>query len=154
MFVDRVTIRVEAGKGGDGCVSFRREKYIPRGGPDGGDGGNGGSVVVLAQAGIDHLAALAHRKHWKAKSGNRGGGSNCHGRSANDVMIRVPPGTVVRDVDGDYVLKDLVDDGDRSVLRRAVGAVRAILGSSRPPIGRHARQLPVRRENAARPSSN
>lgn len=113
MFVDRVTIRVEAGKGGDGCVSFRREKYVPRGGPDGGDGGNGGSVIVLAQAGIDHLSALAHQKHWKAKSGQRGGGANCHGRSASDLIIRVPPGTVVRDVDGGYVLKDLVHDGNQ-----------------------------------------
>jgi GTP-binding protein len=113
MFVDRVTIRVEAGRGGDGCVSFRHEKFIPRGGPDGGDGGNGGSVVVLAEAGIDHLSALAHRKHWTAKPGQRGGGANCHGRSAKDLMIRVPPGTVVRDVDGEYVLKDLVNDGDQ-----------------------------------------
>ena len=74
MFVDRVTVEVEAGRGGDGCVSFRREKYIPRGGPDGGDGGNGGSVVVVAEAGVDSLSALVHRKHWRARSGVQGSG--------------------------------------------------------------------------------
>ena len=70
MFVDRVTIEVEAGRGGDGCVSFRREKYVPRGGPDGGDGGDGGSVIVVAEPGVDSLAALVHRKHWRAERGD------------------------------------------------------------------------------------
>src|SRR5262245_53595715 len=69
MFVDRVTIEVEAGRGGDGCVSFRREKFVPRGGPDGGDGGRGGSVIIEAAEGVDSLAALAQRKHWHAESG-------------------------------------------------------------------------------------
>ena len=69
MFVDRVTVEVEAGKGGDGCVSFRREKYIPRGGPDGGDGGRGGSIIVIAEPGVDSLQMLVHRKHWRARSG-------------------------------------------------------------------------------------
>jgi GTP-binding protein len=118
MFVDQVTIRVEAGKGGDGCMSFRREKYVPRGGPDGGDGGNGGSIIVRAVVGVDNLAPIAHRKHWKAKSGINGQGSNRHGRNADDVFIDVPPGTVVRDADGDYVLKDLVADGDTVIAAR------------------------------------
>ena len=69
MFVDRVTVDVEAGRGGDGCMSFRREKYVPRGGPDGGDGGDGGSVIVIAEPGVDSLAELVHRKHWRAKPG-------------------------------------------------------------------------------------
>src|ERR1700758_4142727 len=86
MFVDRVEIEVHAGKGGDGCVSFRREKFVPRGGPDGGDGGDGGSVILLAQPGVDSLDALAHRKHWKAGSGEPGRGANCHGRSAEDLV--------------------------------------------------------------------
>ena len=107
MFVDEVEIRVESGKGGDGCVSFRREKYVPRGGPDGGDGGNGGSVIVVAQEGVDSLSALAHRKHWKAQSGQPGRGANCHGASADDLMIRVPPGTVVIDARKGHVLRDL-----------------------------------------------
>ena len=71
MFVDRVEIRVEAGKGGDGCVSFRREKYIPRGGPDGGDGGDGGSVILEAREGVDSLFPLTHRKQWRAAHGER-----------------------------------------------------------------------------------
>lgn len=112
MFVDRVTVQVESGKGGDGCVSFRREKFVPRGGPDGGDGGCGGSVLIRAEAGVDSLAALVHRKHWRAKSGVPGSGSNRHGANANDLVIRVPPGTVVIDHDGQYVLKDLVADQD------------------------------------------
>ena len=101
MFVDEVEIRVEAGRGGDGCVSFRREKYVPRGGPDGGDGGDGGSVIVRAEEGIDSLASLAHRKHWKAKSGEpRPRVANATARSAEDLVIRVPPGTLVIDAEG------------------------------------------------------
>jgi len=111
MFVDRVTVEVEAGKGGDGCVSFRREKFVPKGGPDGGDGGNGGSVIVSAEAGVDSLAVLVHRKHWRAKSGVPGGGSNRHGASAEDLNIRVPPGTLVIDAQGGFVLKDLATAG-------------------------------------------
>jgi GTP-binding protein len=112
-FVDEVEIRVEAGKGGDGCVSFRREKFVPKGGPDGGDGGDGGSVVLLARQGVDSLAHLAHAKYWKAKAGENGSGANCHGASAEDLIIPVPPGTVVRDAERGYVVKDLAADGDR-----------------------------------------
>ena len=115
MFVDRVTVEVEAGKGGDGCASFRREKYVPRGGPDGGDGGNGGSVIVLAEAGVDSLAELVHRKHWRAKSGTPGSGSNRHGANAADLTIRVPPGTVLIDASEGFELKDLAAPGDQVV---------------------------------------
>ncbi|HEV3341648.1 MAG TPA: GTPase ObgE [Pirellulales bacterium] len=118
MFVDRVRIQVQAGKGGDGCVSFRREKYVPRGGPDGGNGGEGGSVILLAQEGVDSLAALSQRRHWKAHSGESGRGSNCQGRSSEDLVIRVPPGTIVYDAAGDFVLKDLAQAGDRVVAAR------------------------------------
>jgi GTP-binding protein len=118
MFVDSITIEVEAGKGGDGCVSFRREKYIPRGGPDGGDGGDGGSVVVVAEPGVDSLSALVHRKHWRAKSGEPGGSSKCHGASSDDLIIRVPPGTIVFDDTHDLLLKDLAQPGDRVVAAR------------------------------------
>lgn len=112
MFVDRVTIYVQAGRGGDGCLSFRREKYVPRGGPDGGDGGNGGSVLVVAREGVDSLAALAHRKHWRAPEGERGQGANCHGRAGGALTIEVPPGTLIYDADQGYVLKDLVQAGE------------------------------------------
>ena len=115
MFVDRVTVEVEAGKGGDGCASFRREKFVPRGGPDGGDGGNGGSVIVVAEQGVDSLASLVHRKHWRAKSGTPGSGSNRHGANAKDLTIRVPPGTVVIDANGKFTLKDLAAAGESVV---------------------------------------
>ncbi|MEQ8211779.1 MAG: GTPase ObgE [Lacipirellulaceae bacterium] len=118
MFIDRVTVDVEAGRGGDGCLSFRREKFVPRGGPDGGDGGNGGSVIVVAQAGVDSLSELIHRKHWRAKSGTPGQGSNRHGANADDLIIRVPPGTVVIDEKGDFVLKDLAADEEQVVAAR------------------------------------
>jgi GTP-binding protein len=116
MFVDRVTINVEAGRGGDGCVSFRREKYVPRGGPDGGDGGDGGSIIMVAEPGVDSLAALAHRKQWRAGRGEHGRGSNCHGRSAEDMVIRVPPGTVIFDAEHGHVLKDLAALGEQVVV--------------------------------------
>ena len=106
MFVDRAEIEVSGGDGGDGCLSFRRERYIPRGGPDGGDGGDGGAVTMVAKEGVDSLAALAHRRFWNAERGKHGQGSNKHGRNGKGLVIEVPPGTVVRDgVDG-FVLKD------------------------------------------------
>jgi GTP-binding protein len=118
MFVDEVTVRFEAGNGGDGCVSFRREKYVPLGGPDGGDGGDGGSVVLLAREGVDSLAMLAHKKSWKAGPGERGTGANCHGASAKDLTIAVPPGTVIIDADHGHVLRDLAKEGDQVVVAR------------------------------------
>ena len=118
MFVDRVKINVQGGRGGDGCVSFRREKYVPRGGPDGGDGGDGGSVIMIAEPGVDSLAALSHRRHWKAANGEPGRGANCHGRSADDLTIRVPPGTIVYDAVDGFVFKDLAHPGDRVVAAR------------------------------------
>lgn len=116
MFVDEVEIRVESGKGGDGCVSFRREKYVPRGGPDGGDGGNGGSVILRARHGVNSLSALAHRKHWKARSGQPGEGAQRHGASAEDLWIDVPPGTVVLDAERGFAIKDLKEEGDQVVI--------------------------------------
>lgn len=118
MFVDEVEILVEAGRGGDGCVSFRREKYIPRGGPDGGDGGDGGSIVIRAEPGIHSLAAIAQRKHWKAPNGQPGRGSQCHGASGEDLLIRVPCGTLVFDADGGYLLKDLAEPGQQVTVAR------------------------------------
>ena len=80
MFIDRVTLFVKGGDGGAGCVSFRREKYVPKGGPDGGDGGNGGHVIIRAIPGTDSLAQIVNRKFWKAEKGEAGSGSDCHGR--------------------------------------------------------------------------
>ncbi len=115
MFVDRVEIEIQAGDGGDGCMSFRREKFVPRGGPDGGDGGNGGSVIIVAEDGIDSLSPLVGRKHWRAKRGVHGSGSNRHGACADDLTIRVPPGTVVRDATHDLVLRDLAAAGEQVI---------------------------------------
>ena len=112
MFVDRVVLFVKGGDGGRGMSSFRREKYVPKGGPDGGDGGDGGSVIVRADANADNLAPLVHKKHWRATSGEPGGTSLCAGRDAGDLVILVPPGTVVRDRDRGNLLKDLIEHGD------------------------------------------
>src|SRR5438477_1098029 len=113
MFVDRVEIFVKGGDGGRGACSFRREKYVPRGGPDGGDGGDGGSVIVRAVAGTDSLAQVVHRKHWRARSGGAGQPDNCHGRKARDLVIPVPPGTLIVDRDRGNVLRDLTDAGEQ-----------------------------------------
>lgn len=115
MFIDEVEIRVAAGKGGDGCISFRREKYVPRGGPDGGDGGDGGSVILLAEEGVDSLAPLTHRSLWKAENGRPGGSANCHGRSSEDLTITVPTGTIVYDAEQGHILKDLAAKGESVV---------------------------------------
>jgi len=118
MFVDRVEIEVIAGRGGDGCVSFRRERYVPKGGPDGGDGGHGGSIIVEAREGVDTLAAISQQKHWRADRGRHGEGSNRHGKSGEDVLLKVTPGTVIYDAERGFVLKDLANDGDRVVVAR------------------------------------
>ena len=111
MFVDRVQIEVAAGNGGRGMCSFRREKYVPLGGPDGGDGGDGGSVILRAEPGVDSLAALAHRKQWRGAHGESGAACNCHGKNAQDITLLVPPGTMVVDESTGLVLKDLAAPG-------------------------------------------
>jgi GTPase len=116
MFVDRVELFVSGGNGGRGMASFRREKYVPRGGPDGGDGGDGGSVIVRADPNADNLAALTMKKHWKAKPGEPGMGAKCAGKAAADVILLVPPGTIVRDRTHGNVLRDLVNPGDEVVV--------------------------------------
>ena len=118
MFVDRITLECIGGKGGSGCLSFRRERYVPRGGPDGGDGGHGGSVIIEARAGITQLGSLAHRKTWKAPSGRHGMGANRRGKSGKDLVIGVPPGTLVYDADEGFLLKDLTRPGDRVTVAR------------------------------------
>ena len=97
-------------------MSFRREKYVPRGGPDGGDGGDGGSVIMLAKPGVDSLAAVSHRQSWRAQHGQPGRPANCHGRSASDLTIEVPLGTIVIDEATGLVLKDLAEPGEQVVV--------------------------------------
>src|SRR5580658_3386238 len=103
MFVDRVTIFVKGGDGGKGCCSFRRERKVPRGGPDGGDGGNGGSVIFRAVGGTDSLAQLVNRKFWKAQDGACGTGATRSGKMGQDLIIAVPPGTIITDRDRGHV---------------------------------------------------
>ena len=118
MFVDRAEIQIEAGRGGDGCVAFRREKHVPFGGPCGGDGGDGGSVIVRAREGVNSLVEFSHRKHWRAERGGPGMGSDKHGRNGADLVIEVPPGTVIIDAESGMVIKDLVDDQEHVIVAR------------------------------------
>jgi GTP-binding protein len=118
VFVDQVTIELIAGSGGDGCVSFRREKYVPHGGPDGGDGGHGGDIEIVALEGVNSLTAFAHRKLWKAGRGKHGSSKNKRGRDGEGITILVPPGTIVLDANDDYVIKDLVLEGDRCIIAK------------------------------------
>ena len=113
MFVDEVDIAVTSGDGGHGCMSFRREKYIPKGGPDGGDGGAGGSVYLQADDTINTLHHLAGKHHWKAQTGGHGWGKNRHGKNADDLIILVPAGTLIYDTEKDVMLKDLATPGER-----------------------------------------
>ena len=118
MFVDRVTIYVSGGAGGDGCMSFRREKYAPRGGPNGGDGGHGGHIVIRAVEGLTNLAHLSHQRHWRANRGEHGQGSDCFGRGGTDLVIEVPQGTLIRDRDRGFLLRDLKEPGDQVIVAR------------------------------------
>lgn len=117
-FIDEATIYVKAGDGGRGCVSFRREKYVPRGGPDGGNGGKGGDVVVRASENRHTLLDLKFNQHWKAERGGHGAGNNRTGKNGADVEIAVPLGTVVRDADSGEVLGDLTAEGQVCIAAR------------------------------------
>lgn len=117
MFVDRVSIYCRAGDGGDGCVSFRKESHVPRGGPDGGDGGRGGDIVVTASHDVDSLSNIVGHKHWRAVHGERGQGSLCTGRSGGTLVIPVPVGTLVIDADGN-VMRDLSQNGETVLVAR------------------------------------
>ncbi len=115
-FVDEARIEVHAGKGGDGIASFRREKYIPRGGPDGGDGGRGGSIYARADRNINTLIDYRYKRIFRAQDGKNGQGKQCTGRSAEDVWLRVPVGTVVRDRATGALIADLASDGASALL--------------------------------------
>lgn len=106
-FVDEAIIKIEAGHGGRGCLSFRREKYVPRGGPDGGDGGDGGSVLLEANSDLNTLVDFRYQRHFKAENGQPGMGANCAGKKGEDLLIQVPVGTLVYDVDSGELLGDI-----------------------------------------------
>ncbi len=118
MLVDQATIIVRSGKGGDGHVSFRREKYVPKGGPDGGDGGDGGSVYLVATPGVDTLLDFSGRHHWHAQDGRPGGSRQCFGASGSDLEIQVPPGTLVYDAESGDRISDLEAAGQRIIVAR------------------------------------
>lgn len=112
-FVDEVTISVHAGKGGNGCVSFRREKYIPFGGPNGGDGGDGGSVYLVADSNLNTLADFRYQRQFKAANGQPGQGSNCTGKAGDDLLVRVPIGTMVYENDTGELIGDITQEEQR-----------------------------------------
>lgn len=127
-FVDEATIRVMAGNGGNGCLSFRREKYVERGGPDGGDGGNGGSVYLVADEGLNTLADFRVARKFRAQNGDPGAGRNKTGRSGEDLEVHVPRGTVVHDVDTGELICDLTENGQR---QKVAEGGRAGMGNTR-----------------------
>lgn len=114
MFIDKAKLFMTAGKGGDGCLAFRREKYIPLGGPYGGNGGHGGSIILVADGNLKTLLDLQQHPHYKAKKGGNGLGKNCQGASADDLIVKVPPGTVVKK-DGE-IIADLVKNGQEIIV--------------------------------------
>ena len=118
MFVDMAKIYIRSGDGGRGCVSFRREKYVPRGGPDGGDGGRGGNIIIYADAQLNTLLDHRYQQHYMCKRGGDGRGKQMHGADEPDMRIKVPVGTVIRDLESGGVLGDLVEDGQEVVVAK------------------------------------
>ena len=118
MFADSAKIIIKSGKGGDGHVSFRREKYVPNGGPDGGDGGHGGDLIFQVDRGLNTLADFRHKRKYAAGNGEEGGKRNCHGKSGEDMIVKVPQGTIIRDAATDKVIADMSGDNVRQVILR------------------------------------
>lgn len=116
MFIDVVKIYIKAGDGGNGAVSFRREKYVPAGGPDGGDGGNGGDVVFEVNTGKHTLRDFRYKKSFKAQSGENGRGKNMHGKRGEDIVIEVPPGTIIRENKTNRIIADMTTPGERKII--------------------------------------
>jgi GTP-binding protein len=118
MFIDRVTVRVAAGNGGSGISSFRREKFAPLGGPDGGDGGKGGDVIIVGDNNLATLLDFTYRDSWEAESGKHGSGSNKTGASGADIILPVPPGTIVRDKETNEIVGEVLESGDQFVVAK------------------------------------
>ena len=126
MFIDRARIYVEAGDGGDGMSSFRREKFVEKGGPNGGNGGRGGDVVLIADKNLNTLIDFRYKRKYVAKRGGQGGTKNCTGVRADTVFVKVPMGTLVRDDATGAVMADLVEDGQTYTAAKAAAAARAM----------------------------
>lgn len=136
-FVDEAKIKVTAGKGGNGCLSFRREKYVPRGGPDGGDGGDGGHIFVVADNNINTLIDYRFTRHFQAENGQSGSGGNCTGARGQDLVLPVPVGTVVTDIDTQEVIGEVVKSGEKLCIARGgqhgIGNTRFKSSTNRAP---------------------
>lgn len=118
MFADRARIIIKSGKGGDGHVSFRREKYVPNGGPDGGDGGKGGDVIFEVDEGLNTLTDFRHKRKYAAQNGEEGKKKNCHGKNGEDIVVKVPAGTIIRDAQSNKVIADMSGDNKRQIILR------------------------------------
>ncbi|WP_413527094.1 GTPase ObgE [Marinilactibacillus psychrotolerans] len=118
MFLDQVTVNVKAGNGGDGMVAFRREKYVPDGGPAGGDGGTGGNIIFVVDEGLRTLMDFRYNRHFKAKNGENGMSKGMHGRGAKDLFVKVPPGTIVKNAETGQLYADLVSHGQEAVIAK------------------------------------
>jgi GTP-binding protein len=140
MFVDKAKIKVKGGDGGDGCCSFRREKFVPRGGPDGGDGGGGGDVVFVTDLGERSLVVYRYNQYFAAKRGTHGKGKDLHGKRAKDLELKVPPGTVVRERGGE-ILADLDEEGARFVVAKGGRG-----GRGNPRFANNGNRAPMERE--------
>lgn len=116
MFADSAKIIIKSGKGGDGHVSFRREKYVPNGGPDGGDGGNGGDVIFVVDEGLNTLTDFRHKRKYAAENGEEGKKRNCHGKNGADIIVKVPAGTIIREAQTDKVIADMSGDNKRQII--------------------------------------
>jgi len=149
MFIDEITLICHAGDGGRGCMSFRREAHVPRGGPDGGDGGDGGDVVLVVNEHLNSLGHLAGHIHWNAQRGSHGEGSLCRGKNGADAIIEVPPGTIVKDAERGHVLRDLAEIGDRVIVAKGGRGGR---GNKRfaTPINRAPKEFEVGEEGETR----
>jgi GTP-binding protein len=144
-FIDYTKIHVRSGDGGQGCVSFRREKYVPKGGPDGGDGGRGGHIIFHADQGLNTLLDLRYKKNYRAQRGGHGKGKKMHGKDGEDLVVRVPVGTVLKDVSTGEILADLDTEGKSEIMARggkgglgnthfATSTNQAVISHARPKI--------------------
>jgi len=142
-FLDEAKVYIASGAGGNGCVSFRREKFIEFGGPNGGDGGRGGDVVVEAVNGLNTLIDYRYQQHFKAQRGGNGMGKDRAGANGKDVVLKVPIGTQVYEEDGETLLADLTQVGERVTISKAAMADSATHISNHRPTGRRARPIPA-----------
>ena len=148
-YIDEAIIQVIAGKGGDGAASFRREKYIPKGGPSGGDGGRGGSIFAIADRNINTLVDYRFARIYRAKNGENGRGSDCYGKGAEDIILRMPVGTVITNAATGESVADLQHDGQEVLLARGVRAGSAICISNPAQTAPPANLLRANREKSS-----